>query len=158
MKNEESLENGTVNKFVKKAQTVIEDNNFGARKNVLKFDKVNNEQRELIYAERDAILEKADTRSTMVTMIEDSINMVIDKHAPDKKVTDAQYQEIRKEIEVLVHGIPIAIFYGCHCTPFASRQEASNTLRFFDECRRKHNREVRRFPESCQASRFFENV
>lgn len=105
MKNEESLENGTVNKFVKKAQTVIEDNNFGARKNVLKFDKVNNEQRELIYAERDAILEKADTRSTMVTMIEDSINMVIDKHAPDKKVTDAQYQEIRKEIEVLVHGI-----------------------------------------------------
>ena len=89
MKNEESLENGTVNKFVKKAQTVIEDNNFGARKNVLKFDKVNNEQRELIYAERDAILEKADTRSTMVTMIEDSINMVIDKQEQDKKVTEA---------------------------------------------------------------------
>lgn len=58
MKNDDSLENNTVNKFVKKAQTVIEDNNFGARKNVLKFDKVNNEQRELIYAERDAILEK----------------------------------------------------------------------------------------------------
>ena len=70
----------------------------------------------------------------------------------------ARVAVIKKVVEVLVHGIPIAIFYGCHCTPFASRQAASNTLRFFDECRRKHNREVRRFPESCQASRAFENV
>lgn len=105
MKNDDSLENNTVNKFVKKAQTVIEDNNFGVRKNVLKFDKVNNEQRELIYAERDAILEKADTRSTMISMIQDSVNMIIDKYCDNKKVSEAEYEDIKKEIEVLVFGI-----------------------------------------------------
>ena len=39
MQSEDSIENGTVNRFVKKAQNVIEDNNFGTRKNVLKYDK-----------------------------------------------------------------------------------------------------------------------
>ena len=99
MKNDDSLENNTVNKFVKKAQTVIEDNNFGARKNVLKFDKVNNEQRELIYAERDAILEKADTRSTMISMIQDSVNMIIDKYCDNKKVSEAEYEDIKKRLK-----------------------------------------------------------
>ena len=105
MKSEESLTNQTVNKFVKKAQTVIEDNNFGARKNVVKYDKVNNEQRELIYAERDSILNKADTRSTMISMIEDSINMIIDKHSDKKRVDANAYQAIRRDIDVLIYGI-----------------------------------------------------
>lgn len=105
MKSEDSIENRTVNKFVKKAQNVIEDNNFGTRKSVLKYDKVNNEQRELIYAERDAILKKADTRNTMLSMIEDSVDMIIDKYAPEKYVAEEQYREIRKEISVLIFGI-----------------------------------------------------
>ena len=105
MKSEESLTNQTVNKFVKKAQTVIEDNNFGTRKNVVKYDKVNNEQRELIYAERDSILNKADTRSTMISMIEDSINMIIDKHSDKKRVDADAYQAIRRDIDVLIYGI-----------------------------------------------------
>lgn len=105
MKEEENLTNKTVNKFVKKAQTVIEDNNFGTRKNVVKYDKVNNEQRELIYAERDAILNKADTRSTMISMIEDSINMIIDNHADEKRIEESEYQEIRRDIEALIYGI-----------------------------------------------------
>ena len=105
MKSEESLTNQTVNKFVKKAQTVIEDNNFGTRKNVVKYDKVNNEQRELIYAERDSILNKADTRSTMISMIEDSINMIIDKHSDKKRVDANAYQAIRRDIDVLIYGI-----------------------------------------------------
>ena len=70
----------------------------------------------------------------------------------------ARVAVIKKVVEVLVHGIPIAIFNGCHCTPFIAWQVAYDALRFFDERRRKHNREVRRFPESCQASRAFENV
>lgn len=107
---EDSIENRTVNKFVKKAQNVIEDNNLGARKSVLKFDKVNNEQRELIYAERDAILEKADTRNTVLSMIEDSINMIIDKYAHKKHVTEEEYQEIKKEIDTLIFGISHPVY------------------------------------------------
>lgn len=96
MKNDDSLEQHR-KQICKKAQTVIEDNNFGARKNVLKFDKVNNEQRELIYAERDAILEKADTRSTMISMIQDSVNMIIDKYCDNKKVSEAEYEDIKRD-------------------------------------------------------------
>lgn len=105
LNSDDSVENKTVNKFVKKAQTVIEDINFGIRKNVLKYDKVNNEQRELIYAERDAILDKADTRSTMLSMMEDSIYMIMDKYCLNKYVTEEEYHGMRKEIAVLVHGI-----------------------------------------------------
>lgn len=102
---DECIENKTVNKFVKKAQTLIEDNNYGVRKNVLDFDKVNNEQRELIYAERDAILAKADTRSTMLSMIQDAIYMTFDKYVPGKYVSREAYDTVRKELTALVHGI-----------------------------------------------------
>lgn len=107
---EQSVANRTVNRFVKKAQNVIEDNNFGARKNVLKFDKVNNEQRELIYAERNAILDKADTRATMLSMMADSINMIIDKHSNKKYVSEEEYKNIKSDIETLIHGIKIPGF------------------------------------------------
>ena len=43
----------------------------------------------------------------------------------------ARVAVIKKVVEVLVHGIPIAIFDGSHCTPFAFRQASSNALRFF---------------------------
>ena len=102
---EEYIKNRTVNKFVKKAQTLIEDNNYGIRKNVLDFDKVNNEQRELIYAERDAILEKADTRETMLSMLEDDVYMIFDKYVHEKYVSREAYDTIRKELSVLIHGI-----------------------------------------------------
>lgn len=110
LKAEQSVENRTVNRFVKKAQNVIEDNNFGARKNVLKFDKVNNEQRELIYAERNAILDKADTRATMLSMMADSINMIIDKYSNKKYVSEEEYKNIKSDIETLIHGIEMPEF------------------------------------------------
>ncbi len=106
----ESVESNIVNKFVKKAQTIIEDNNFGARKNVLKFDKVNNEQRELIYNERNAILDKADTRKTMLSMIQDSIDMIIDKYVGGKYIGKDSYENIKNDIEVLINGIHVPEF------------------------------------------------
>lgn len=104
MKKNEGIRSRSVNQFVKKAQTVIEDNHFGARKNVLKYDKVNDEQRELIYKERDAVLGKLNTRNTMLGMIEDSINMIIDSHVHGKKVTDEEHHEICRDVAMLIRG------------------------------------------------------
>ena len=109
---EEGLENRMVERFIKKAQVVIEDNNFGARKNVLKFDQINNEQRELIYKDRNAILDKADTRDTMLNMIHDVVNMTADKFL-SKYVDEDEYEDFSRELEVLVKGIRIPEFsYG----------------------------------------------
>lgn len=105
MKNDEKIESKSVNKFVKKAQNVIEDNNFGMRKNVLKYDKVNNEQRELIYAERNKILDKADTREAMLHMIKDAVYMTIDKFTKGKYVSESEYKDIKRELKSLVFGI-----------------------------------------------------
>ncbi|MFR7476294.1 hypothetical protein [Frisingicoccus sp.] len=108
----ECIEGNIVNKFVKQAQTIIEDNNFGARKNVMKFDRVNDQQRELIYGERNEILDKADTRKTMLAMIQDSIDMIIDKYSSEKYIAQDEYENICNDIEVLVNGIHVPEFPG----------------------------------------------
>ena len=47
---------------IEKAQMKIESNNFGIRKNLLEYDQVNNEQREIIYAERRRVLDGENMR------------------------------------------------------------------------------------------------
>lgn len=108
--NEEGLTNKTVSRFVKKAQTVIEDNNFATRKNVLKYDKVNNEQRELIYEERNTLMNKSDTRKTMLKMISDSITEIINTNSKKKKLLNQEYQKSKKEIENLIFGMEVPEF------------------------------------------------
>lgn len=103
------LENKTVDKFVRKAQEMIEDNHFGIRKNVLKYDEVNNEQRELIYADRNAILDKADMRNTMESMIEDVVNMLVDKYCPSKYVDEYEFEDLFCEIRMLVPDMNIHV-------------------------------------------------
>lgn len=151
MKSNESIENKTVNSFVNKAQTMIEDNNFGARKNVLKFDKVNNEQRELIYSERNAILDKADMRKTSLCMIEDSICMIIDKYSNKKYVQKNEYDGIKKEIEVLIHGIE---------SPEFEEKEKKRKLadRFIEAANKKYCEREQEWPDINSFREFERNV
>lgn len=107
----EPIEHKSVHKFVRNAQKKIECNNFSARKNVLDFDKVNNEQRELIYRERDAMLDDIDTRKTMLAMMEDSINYIIDEHAKKNQVSKEEYQAICKEVKTLMPGVLMPLHY-----------------------------------------------
>lgn len=99
------VEHTMVNRFVKKAQTVIEDNNFGARKNVMKYDKVNSQQRELIYAERDLLLQKTQMQNVMLNMIKNVVTTTINKHSTRKIIKDDEFQQIRLELEELFSGI-----------------------------------------------------
>ncbi|MDE6610908.1 MAG: hypothetical protein K2K33_10205, partial [Muribaculaceae bacterium] len=54
---------------IESAQKKIEGNNFGIRKNLLEFDRVNNEQREVIYKERRQVLDGDNMRDTIYKMI-----------------------------------------------------------------------------------------
>ena len=70
----ESIENPLLTKLIESAQSKVESNNFGVRKNVLKYDDVMNKQREIIYAERRKVLQGADIHEDIKGMVEGIIN------------------------------------------------------------------------------------
>ncbi len=63
---------------IEKAQKKIEDNNFGIRKNLLEYDRVNNEQRELIYDERRRVLDGESMREYVLKMAKNTADAIID--------------------------------------------------------------------------------
>ncbi|NLK73966.1 MAG: preprotein translocase subunit SecA [Clostridiales bacterium] len=70
---DEQIEHKMLSNAIEKAQKKIENNNYGIRKNLLEFDQVNNEQREVIYAERRRVLDGENMRDTIFRMITDTV-------------------------------------------------------------------------------------
>jgi preprotein translocase subunit SecA len=85
----EQVEHKMLSSAIEGAQKKIEGNNFGIRKNLLEFDQVNNEQREVIYKERRMVLDGENMHSTIIGMLKDQVtncvNTVIsdDQNAED---------------------------------------------------------------------------
>ena len=81
----EMIEHRMLSSAIERAQKKIESNNFGIRKSLLEYDQVNNEQREIIYAERRKVLDGENMRESIMKMIEDtvssSVNMVAAEHS-----------------------------------------------------------------------------
>ncbi len=71
------IENKRVTKSIASAQSQVESQNFESRKNVLKYDDVMNRQREVIYAERRAVLEGADLHDQVLEMIDETITSYV---------------------------------------------------------------------------------
>ena len=74
----EQIEHKMLSNAIEGAQKKIEGNNFGIRKNLLEFDRVNNEQREVIYKERRMVLDGESMRDTIYKMITDVVEHVVD--------------------------------------------------------------------------------
>jgi len=75
----EEIQHKTISKFVEKAQMKIESNNFAIRKNLMEYDQVNNDQREVIYAERRRVLDGENMRDVIFKFIQDTVESYIDK-------------------------------------------------------------------------------
>ena len=75
---DEPIEHNMLSNTIEKAQTKIEGNNFGIRKNVLEYDQVMNEQRETIYAERRRVLDGENMRDSIYKMITDIVENIVD--------------------------------------------------------------------------------
>src|SRR5690606_15604558 len=69
----EQIQHKMLSNAIEKAQKRIESNNFGIRKNLLEYDQVNNEQREVIYEERRKVLNGESMRDTIYRMITDTV-------------------------------------------------------------------------------------
>ena len=74
----EELQHKMLSSAIEKAQKKIENNNFGIRKNLLEYDQVMNEQREIIYAERRRVLDGESMRESIFHMITDFVENTVD--------------------------------------------------------------------------------
>ncbi len=75
----QEIEHGTITKFIEKAQKKIEGNNFAIRKSLLEFDQVNNDQREVIYAERRRVLDGENMREPIFKMVQETVESYVDR-------------------------------------------------------------------------------
>ena len=69
----EEIQHKTISKTIEKAQKKIENNNFGIRKNLLDYDRVNNEQREVMYKERRRVLDGDDMKESVLGMMKETV-------------------------------------------------------------------------------------
>ena len=74
----EQIQHKMLTSAIEKAQEKIESNNFGIRKNLLEYDQVNNDQREIIYAERLKVLNGDNMREAIFKMIQEQVEKAVD--------------------------------------------------------------------------------
>ncbi len=74
----EELQHKMLSNAIETAQTKIENNNFGIRKNLLEYDQVNNEQREIIYGERRKVLDGENMRNSILKMVMEVVEGCVD--------------------------------------------------------------------------------
>lgn len=79
----EQIQHKMLSSAIEKAQKKIEDNNFGIRKNLLEYDQVNNDQREIIYAERRKVLDGESMRDSIFKMITDTVENCVNSCISD---------------------------------------------------------------------------
>jgi preprotein translocase subunit SecA len=78
------IESGWVTKALENAQTKVEGHNFDIRKNVVEYDDVMNLHRDVIYKERDKVLDGLGLRENVLQMVTEEIQALVDSHCPDR--------------------------------------------------------------------------
>ncbi|MBO6015358.1 MAG: preprotein translocase subunit SecA, partial [Lachnospiraceae bacterium] len=84
----QEIEHSMLTKAIETAQKKIESNNYGIRKNLLEYDQVMNEQREIIYAERLRVLNGESMRDVIYKMITDKVESIVDTCISDDASSD----------------------------------------------------------------------
>ena len=101
----EQIEHKMLSSAIEKAQMKIESNNFGIRKNLLEYDQVNNEQREIIYAERRRVLNGESMRDSIFKMITDISDNVVEMCFGESN--DRDEWDLKELNSVLLPTIPM---------------------------------------------------
>lgn len=101
----QEIEHKALSKAIESAQKKIEENNFGIRKNLLEYDQVNNEQREIIYEERRHVLDGESMRDTVYKMITDLVESSVDTVIGE--AGDSNEWDLKELNELLIPTVPI---------------------------------------------------
>ncbi len=95
----EQIEHKMLSSAIEKAQQKIEGNHFGVRKNLLEYDQVMNEQREIIYEERRRVLDGESMRDAIYNMINEYIERTVDLYAsPEAAASDWDLDKLNIEL------------------------------------------------------------
>ena len=92
------IEAGILSNTIESAQKRIEDNNFKRRKYVLSYDDVMNQQRTIIYGQRQSVLDDSDLSETMMNMIRSNIKNAVASHTSDGSATDWDFNGLRADL------------------------------------------------------------
>lgn len=98
----EQIEHKMLSGAIEKAQKKIESNNFGIRKNLLEYDQVMNEQREIIYGERRRVLDGESMRDTVYNMITEYVENTTDRYVSHE--VDSEEWDI-PGMDVALHAV-----------------------------------------------------
>lgn len=88
LKEDEAIEHKMVSRSIENAQRKVENRDFDARKNLLKYDDVANEQRKVIYKQRDELLAQSNLQAGIEAMHHDVYNALIDQFVPPGSIDD----------------------------------------------------------------------
>ena len=99
----EQIEHKMLTSAIEKAQKKIEGNNYGIRENVLKYDEVMNEQREIIYKERRQVLDGESMKDVILKMIKDIVSQVVDRTISDEQAPeDWDFAQLNIELRSII--------------------------------------------------------
>lgn len=103
----EQIQHKMLSRAIESAQKKIESNNFAIRKNLLEYDQVNNEQREIIYAERRKVLDGDNMKDSIMKMIDDQISSAVDMVVSDEKSGESDELPVGELNDLILPTIPI---------------------------------------------------
>ena len=101
----EQIQHKMLTSAIEKAQEKIEGNNFGIRKNLLEYDQVNNDQREIIYGERLKVLNGENMREAIFKMIQELVEKAVDTCISDE--VDRADWNLTELNELILPTIPL---------------------------------------------------
>ena len=123
----EQIEHKMLSNAIEKAQMKIESNNFAIRKNLLEYDQVNNEQREIIYSERRRVLNGESMRDSIFKMITDIVDNAVDLCFGEN--TDKENWDANELNSVLLPTIPLEPVTQEMLEQAGSKNELKQTLK-----------------------------
>ena len=101
MTNDMPLESGMVTKAIEQAQQKVEGHNFDIRKRLVEFDDVMNEQRTIIYEERNKVLEGTNISENVLTFITKEVDAIVNRGGGNPEYIHAQLNEVMPEEDAL---------------------------------------------------------
>ena len=106
----EEIHHKMLSKAIENAQKKIESNNFGVREQLLKFDQVNNEQRDVVYEERRKVLDGLNMREVILSYAQDIVDNAVDMVIPDdKKSSEWDIQELNNTLLPIIPLQPMKL-------------------------------------------------
>lgn len=106
----EQIEHKMLTNAIEKAQKKIEGNNFGIRKNLLEYDQVNNDQREIIYKERRRVLDGESMRDVIYKMINDVVENAVNTCIGDDQLPeDWDFGELNRLLLPIIPMEPVVM-------------------------------------------------